>query len=183
MVAARLRAPSVLDRVLTDLEPDAVERLAPDRARCSIGGHRCGVVATVRSKMLLTLVTTSVTVEGTAGTAGSAPSEVRLAHRGQLRRGSLTARVRGGGDDARAMADRVASNDGIQRACQHLDFTRFWLHVPTPGAPWRATVALMGGSYVATRVPPSGRYISLDAEQRRALADLVGALHVALATP
>ena len=180
MVAARLRAPSVLDRVLTDLEPDAVERLAPDRARCSIGGHRCGVVATVRSKMLLTLVTTSVTVDGAAG---SATSEVRLAHRGQLRRGSLTARVRRGGDGARAMADRVASNAGIERACQHLDFTRFRLHVPTPGAPWRATVALMGGSYVATRVPPSGRYISLDAEQRRALADLVGALHVALATP
>lgn len=180
MVAARLRAPSVLDRVLTDLEPDAVERLAPDRARCSIGGHRCGVAATVRSKMLLTLVTTSVTVDGAAGIA---TSEVRLAHRGQLRRGSLTARVRRGGDDARAMADRVASNDGIQHACQHLDFTRFRLHVPTPGAPWRATVALMGGSYVATRVPPSGRYISLDAEQRRALADLVGALHVALATP
>lgn len=180
MVAARLRAPSVLDRVLTDLEPDAVERLAPDRARCSIGGHRCCVAATVRSKMLLTLVTTSVTVDGAAGIAAS---EVRLAHRGQLRRGSLTARVRRGGDDARAMADRVASNDGIQHACQHLDFTRFWLHVPTPGAPWRATVALMGGSYVATRVPPSGRYISLDAEQRRALADLVGALHVALATP
>lgn len=180
MVAARLRAPSVLDRVLTDLEPDAVERLAPDRARCSIGGHRCGVAATVRSKMLLTLVTTSVTVDGAAGIA---TSEVRLAHRGQLRRGSLTARVRRGGDDARAMADRVASNDGIQHACQHLDFTRFRLHVPTPGAPWRATVALMGGSYVATRIPPSGRYISLDAEQRRALADLVGALHVALATP
>jgi len=180
MVAARLRAPSVLDRVLTDLEPDAVERLAPDRARCSIGGHRCGVVATVRSKMLLTLVTTSVTVDGAAGIA---TSEVRLAHRGQLRRGSLTAQVRRGGDDAGAMADRVASNDGIQHACQHLDFTRFWLHVPTPGAPWRATVALMGGSYVATRIPPSGRYISLDAEQRRALADLVGALHVALDTP
>lgn len=180
MVAARLRAPSVLDRVLTDLEPDAVERLAPDRARCSIDGHRCGVVATVRSKMLLTLVTTSVTVDGAAG---SATSEVRLAHRGRLRRGSLTARVRRGGDGARAMADRVASNAGIERACQHLDFTRFRLHVPTPGAPWRATVALMGGSYVATRVPPSGRYISLDAEQRRALADLVGALHVALATP
>jgi hypothetical protein len=100
-------------------------------------------------------------------------------HRGQLRRTGLTGRVRA--DDAPAATvfrDALMAGDELERAVLPLDFTRFEVR-PHEGA-WRATLELMGASYVRTTFPPSARYIRLDTEQLAALVATVSVLHARL---
>jgi hypothetical protein len=100
-------------------------------------------------------------------------------HRGQLRRTGLAGRVRA--DDASAVTafrDALMAGGDLERAVLPLDFTSFEVR-PHEGA-WRATLELMGASYVRTTFPPSARYIRLDAQQLAALVATVSVLHAGL---
>jgi hypothetical protein len=100
-------------------------------------------------------------------------------HRGQLRRTGLAGRVRA--DDApavTALRDALMAGDELERAVLPLDFTSFEVR-PHEGA-WRATLELMGASYVRTTFPPSARYIRLDEQQFAALVATVSVLHARL---
>jgi hypothetical protein len=100
-------------------------------------------------------------------------------HRGQLRRTGLAGRVRA--DDAPAATtfrDALMAGDALERAVLPLDFTSFEVR-PHEGV-WRATLELMGASYVRTTFPPSARYIRLDAQQLDALIATVSVLHARL---
>lgn len=102
-----------------------------------------------------------------------------LHHRGQIRRTGLAGRVRGGDTVAvTAFRDELMAGGALERASLPLDFTSFELRA-NHGA-WRATLELMGASYVRTTFPPSARYVGLDAEQLAALLATVRVLHARL---
>jgi hypothetical protein len=100
-------------------------------------------------------------------------------HRGQIRRTGLAGRVRGG--DAAAVTgfrDELMAGGELEQASLPLDFTSF--EVRRHDGAWRATLELMGASYVRTTFPPSARYVRLDAEQLAALLATVRVLHARL---
>ena len=100
-------------------------------------------------------------------------------HRGQIRRTGLAGRVRGGDTAAvTAFRDELMAGGELERVSLPLDFTSFELR-DHDGA-WRASLELMGASYVRTTFPPSARYVGLDAEQLAALLATVRVLHARL---
>lgn len=108
-----------------------------------------------------------------------ADAAIVLHHRGQVRRTGLAGKVRGREAAAIvALRDHLLGDGELDRAARPLDFTRF--EVRNHDGAWRATLELMGASYVRTTFPPSAHYVRLDAEQLDALLATVGVLHARL---
>jgi hypothetical protein len=137
-------------------------------------GPACTVEVREERRKLMRLVTTAVHV---GGPATNATARLVLHHTGQLRRRGLTAKVRG--DDphgeAASLREQLLDDGELEAASLPLDFTSFEV-APVDGR-WRATIELMGGSYVWMRLPPSGSYVRLTSDQGEALAATVEALH------
>jgi len=110
------------------------------------------------------------------GPPSTADVRVEFRHSGHVRRTGLTARVRGRDEQAgRQVRDRLLEDGELKAASLPLDFTSFTV-APHEGR-WRASLALMGGSYVRTVFPPSGSYVRLAADQTAALLATVRVLH------
>ncbi|MFA9432752.1 DUF3156 family protein [Egicoccus sp. AB-alg2] len=169
-----MRPTDLRDRVAGDLDGC---RLRPVDATHALletdAGPLCWWEVRQERRRLLQLQVSAFHLDGPATTADV---RVTFRHTGNVRRTGLRASVKGRDQLVGvSLRDQLLADGELQAASLPLDFTRFTVE-PLRGR-WRATLELMGGSYVRTTFPPSGSYVRLAADQTAALLATVRVLH------
>ncbi len=111
-------------------------------------------------------------VEGLA--SGKGPARLSVHHTGKLRTDGIEIRVVEGSGAVAAVADSLAADTVFAAAAASLDFTRF--DIALDGERFRATLELMGASFVSIALPPIRSYVRLHRDQGDALIGCASAL-------
>ncbi|HXV72022.1 MAG TPA: DUF3156 family protein [Acidimicrobiia bacterium] len=97
---------------------------------------------------------------------------IEMRHTGRLKRQGVTAVPLTGGESVERVVAALATDPGVARALQPLDFTHFEISLGPSGC--RAEVELMGASHVAIALPPIRSYVHLHGDQREAMISGIG---------
>lgn len=157
--------PRLLRLLASDFPDRRLEEGDHDWARLSSG---TGPVIEVASRVQRRFLgRTEVAVFAVSYPVSIGDFAVALAHDGKLRRSGLVARRRSDGEVGAAVSQALTGDPALAAASMSLDFTRFDVDGDQDGC--RATIELVGASYVSIAFPPIRSYVRLYPDQRQAL--------------
>lgn len=103
---------------------------------------------------------------------------IHLNHTGSFSRTGIEAKVKRGGAEAHALAERIRRDTPFVAAMLPLDSKYFYVGCDAEG--WLVQTGQMGAAWLAMRVPPMKRYIPMGKEQVQTLVQTLQRLDALL---